>query len=880
MDSHLDLHIADLMQAGLSREHARRRAILALGGAEQIKEQHRSRRGVPVLTSVGRDLRQAVRGLRASPVFATTVVVTLALTIGAGAAVFSLLDRVLLRPLDAHDVTNLVTVQHTFEARGARIRRVSLTWEQAQRVREMSAFESLALSTSSLDRASQRLQVAVEGIDADITADARFISADYFRVLGVPLALGRDFGPSDDTPAAAPAAVVSHRFWRRHLGGRADAIGGLIRVNGTATNVIGVVPASFTGTDLAAAPPDLYLPLTSGPRLAAPGLPHNDGQGMFTGNFTGAQPSAISPVRDLVVVGRLKAGADAQARALVSSLSSTGEWAIVPLVETVLPVDSRADLRRLLTLLAVAVGLTLLIGCANVAGLLLVRAEERESEFSVRAALGAGRGRLVQLVAAETAVLGMAGGLLAPFVAQTIGRALSAFVLPGGVEVSALREGYDLRTIAFTLGVTFVSACVIGVGPAWRVARHRAPDIRMRGVPARLRTASVLLGLQVGICLVLVVGAALFIQSIRAALATDLGFNPDGLISLSVSVAAATPGPSLDGLHAVDGLVARARTLAGVAAATAGPLPVVRGSDISHRQILIDGRLTSPPSPVDMVYTAPDYFRTLGQTVVRGREFGDADRAGTRPVAVVNEAAARQFWPDADALDRTVAFPPSSTAFAVVGVARDVKLKDLRETGRPVVYLPRLQHQFYLAGFMSGSGGAALIVRAVDDPNRVRRDLDRLASEAGISLHAATTLDEGVAALLMPQRLGRALFLLLGTLALALALVGVHGLAACIIARQRKELGVRIALGASAPDVVGAVWRRALVPVLAGAALGSFAAWWSGGAADRFLYGLSGSDPTTIGAAVVAIVAAAMAATILPTRRALRIDPAEVLRRD
>jgi predicted permease len=885
MQLHLDLRAAREVERGAPPREAARLARRAFGGALGVREQSRDAWGWRWLDEMGRAFRQAVRMLRRRPVFAASAVTTLAIAIGANVAIFGLIDRVVLRPIDVPDPLGLVTIQRTFEARGVRRESTSMTWENAQRVRGMSTLEGVAVSSSSLDRASKRLAVSVDGHDPADPVDGRFISANYFHVLGLRPALGRDFEADDDLPGAPPAVILSHRLWRLRFGADGATIGRTIRINGVPAVVIGVASRTFTGTELGAAPPDLFLPLMTGQRLATSTGSQTDGRGrFFSGDVARGERSAISPIADLTIIGRVRPHGENQAQAELTSLFGSPAWTVVPLAETMLPFDARTDLRRFLGLLAAAVGLTLLIGCANLASLLLARAEERRMELAIRAALGAGRGRLVQELAVEAGVLAMVGGTAALLVAWWIDRGLSAFVLPGGIAVSSLRSGANLRTLVFAMCATAVAAMVIAIAPTGRaVSGELGLHIkRSGGGSPRFGVTRVLVAVQVTVCVLLVFGAALFVRSLANALATDLGFDAHGLVSASVSLPSTR---TVDGLSATDGLVERVRTLPGISAVSAGPLPLVRGSDRAQNEIRADGVPLDLSEPVDVVYTAAEYFTTLRQPLVRGRDFDARDRTGARPVAIVNEAAARQFWPDHDALDRRLGLPSrvSATAgedFAVVGIVRDVKLKNLRETGRPVVYLARLQHQVYLAGYLAGSGSSFLIVRASGNPAVVSQSLVRVAADAGLSVQAVTTLDRAVNEILMPQRLGRALLMLLGLMALTLTVVGIYGLVSCLVARTMKESGIRIALGANARDIIGPLLSRVVLPVTAGAVIGAVLAWSGGRFADRFMYGMHGSDPTTIAIALATIVGSGVVAALLPTRRALRLNPIETLRTD
>jgi hypothetical protein len=302
----------------------------------------------------------------------------------------------------------------------------------------------------------------------------------------------------------------------------------------------------------------------------------------------------------------------------------------------------------------------------------------------------------------------------------------------------------------------------------------------------------------------------------------------------------------------------------------------------------IDGEVIELSEPIDTVYADADYFSTLRLPLVAGRGFNDRDRAGAPLVALVNEAAARRFWPAGDALGRRIGLPPpsmmraqghTSPDFAVVGIVRDVKVRSIREAGQPVVYMPRSQHEYFIAGVAAG-GGVSIAIRTEDEPAGIATALAAAANDSGLTLRTVTPLDESLEGLLMPQRFGRALLSLLATMALLLTLVGTYGLVSCVVARGRKDIGIRMALGASSSQVVSALVRAAAAPMIVGGVLGAAIASCGGRFVDSFTYGMSGSDPATLALAVALIFAAGMVAALLPTRRALRINPIETLRAD
>jgi predicted permease len=908
METHRLLRQAHLEREGMVSAAAETGSHRALGNATLARDDARDVWGVAVVSGLWQDTRQAVRALVRRPLLTATAIATLALAIGANIAIFGVIDRVLLRPLDVPDVEELVTFEVVFESRGNTTRRTWMHWHAATEISKMTTLREAAIASSPSVPAAQRttnVRVSVpdpDAIDLD-NVRAAFVSANYFRVLGLQPAAGRDFGAGDDDLTAPPVTILSHAFWRTRLGAAPDAVGRRLLVNGTPTLVVGIASPSFTGTSLSLPSPELILPLMTASRLATDTGTHTNGRNNFvTGDRPGFVRSPVSPVSEFVVLARIEPSRVHEAHAqltaladadhLVRHLSGTTAWHVKPLVDTLLPFEGRDDLRRFLILLGSAVALTLLIGCANLATVLLARSEERRAELAIRAALGAGRRRLVQVVALEAVALSVAGGAAAFVVAGWITRGLSAFVLPGGIAIESLRDGADARTMAFLIAAVTATAALVGFASAIRAARRDLALEARRGSrgAAGMGASKVLVAAQVAVCTVLVFLAALFVRSTSNALGMDLGFDRQNLLTAAMAFPPGMRPTAADFSADIAHRVAEAaRRVPGVVSATIGPLPLSRGSDTRSNDLQVDGKIVELSTPVDSVYARTEFFSTLGLPVLRGRLFTDDDRTGTPLVALVNEAAARRFWPDGDAVGRRVGFPPppgnrargqTAPDFEVVGVVRDVKLRALDEASQPVIYVPRAQHHIFMLGMAHGGAGLHLIVRTQGDGVGLADGLARVAGETGLTLQSITTLDESIEGLLMPQRLGRGLLALLGAMALTLTVVGIYGVVSCIVSRRSKEIGIRLALGASGRDIVVASVGGVVLPVAAGAAVGGAVALGGGHLVDRFMYGMAGADPTTLAMAVGVIAATGTVAALVPTRRATRINPIETLRTD
>ena len=885
--AHIDLEAARLVEDGMDPKAARVEALKRFGNVVASRERfYESGRAVWLDGSI-QDLRHAVRVLAKRPAPTVAAILTLALAVGACVSMFSLIDRVLIQPLNVSNPSRLVVVRQLAGLSGV-ARRGDIVWDMYRQLRDIdwSTLDGIGGSSDHVPGDVRLLSVAF-GSDAQVEqARGLFITANYFRILGLSLAAGRDFGPDDDTNSAVPTAILSHRAWRARFGSDLGMVGRTIRVYDVAVRIIGVGPPDFIGTELSAAPPDLFFTLSTAPRLLEKSNSRANGQG---GSFTTGYPavaSPISPIRGLVVVGRMKEGATIeQAQAEFAAVANLGDglargdrFGLVPLSDLVLPIQSRAEIVQLLTLLAAAVSLLLLIGCTNLTGVLMAGAEERRGEFAMRFALGAGRARIARELVLEAALLGFVGGGTGLVVSQWINRSMAGLVLPGSVPIASLRDGLDGRTVFIAVLAAVVATIVISLGSAstWATV-DVIRDLKRKAGSPRLGATKCLVGLQVALSVVLVFGALLFMRSVWETLETDLGFDSGNLVSLTVTGSAQNSGAPT--LASVDAVAERVRAIPGVSSATIARTPLRHGSDRTVGQVRIDGATIDLPTRLDVTYIDADYFTTLGQRVVRGRDIDDGDAAALSLVGIVNESMARRLWPEADPLGRQFAIR-NRAPITVVGVVRDARLTNLREEGQLAAYLARAQHLPYLEGYLDGSASAFLMVRALSDPVSVIQPLRNSAAEVGLAMVETVTLEEQIGTLLMPQRMGRAWLIVLAAVGMSLSVVGVYGLVSVVGARIEKEIGIRWALGASPGDVVRILTRRTLWPVLMGIAGGSALAYWCGRFADRFMYGIGGSDPMTIVLTVALLGMAAVGAALMPMRRALRVNVVEALRVD
>jgi predicted permease len=800
-------------------------------------------------------------------------VATLGVAIGATVAIFQVVDRALIHPVPVADLDGLLVVQQSTPGGG----RTSFPWVRVERLKQVGGIGvPLAITSSASDRPSRQIDVRVG--TSGHSVDGRFVTANFCRLIGVAPSLGRDLESNDELPGAGPVALVSDRFWRAALGGSSRALGSTIYVNGTATTVVGVLPRRFRGLVVGANGPDVFFPLASGPILAA-GLATDGANRFTTARAPDFRPSPVSPVSDFQILLRLPKAKVALAQRELEAVAGSSDWSVAPLADTLIPLDARSDLRQFVTVLAVTVGLILLIGSANLAGLLLARTEERRAELALCAALGAGKARLALDTAADAVVLTLLGSAPALLIAHCVIRVLSAFALPGGVVIPD-SLAIDVPTVFVAVGATAIAGILIGLAPVVRAANQRLTSDMAALVSSmrRFRVLRLLVATQVAISLVLVFLAVLFVHAMSTALSTDVGFNRQQLLDVTVAVpsAVAATGPSR-----VDRLLAQVRSVPGVATATIGSLPIVKGADATQRNIVVDGVMADSTMTLETVYAADDYFRTLQQPLLRGREFTTTDQSDSTLVAVVNRQAAAVLWGGGDPIGRRIGIrrnATNETVYQVVGVARDVKVGGLREADRPILYLSRAQHAAYLHGFMVGKGGSSLIVRSARGSADLARTFSGLAQANRLELRSVTSLTDRIDEILMPQRLGRLLLLLFASIATLLSLVGVYGLAACIASQSTREVGIRIALGATAAQIVNTLLRRILVPVIWGVALGCGGAVLAGRLVTAFLYGGDSASIGTLSSAIVGIIAISLVIAAIPLWKTRRVSPAAVLR--
>ncbi len=821
------------------------------------------------------DLRYGARKLLKNPGFTLIAVLTLALGIGAVAAIFSVVDAILWRPLPAHRPERLVAL-YTSAGDGAGYRPLSYTdysyyRDNQKSFQGLAAYVRVPLNWREGDR--------VERIGSELVAGS------FFGVLGLQAADGRLFTVEDDrTLGAHPVAVISHRLWLRRFKSDPGVIGRTLNLNNYDYTIIGVAPAGYSSPLLDwGKQPDVWLPMMMQPQA----LPRG---------------GDIDVLRDrdarwLMVIGRLKDGINfTQAETEIRTLAARIETAwprhnagrkgiLLPASQARFWPEYRREITRLLTMLGVLAALVLLVACFNVANLLLARAAGRRKETGIRLALGAGRWRLARQWLTEGLLLALLGAGAGLLLAQWLNQLLLAFKPPfPPPQTFTLDLPLDARALGFTLLLAVVTGVGFGLIPALQASK---PDV----IPSlkdesgseggrrrwfNLRNALVVA--QVALSLVLLLGAGLFIRSLQRARSFDLGFKPDNVLTFSFNL-------QLQGYDEARGreffprIVERLERLPGVqAVSTVNFLPLgfmARGSPVAP-----DGRDLPPRERPVAGYFAVGlrYFETIGTPLLRGRDFTPQDTATAPSVAIISEGLARRLWPNEDALGKRLRLmggpnEPSSEIVGIAGDAKNLIFRSLDQPAPPVLYRPFAQ---------SYSARMSLVVRTSGDPQRlipaVRREVAAL--DEDLPPHEMQPLAENVALALWSSRTGAGVLSIFGLLGLALAAIGIYGVMSYAVAARTREIGVRMALGAQARDVLKLVVGQGLALTLIGTVIGLTLAFAVTRLLASFLYGVSATDAVTFAGVSFFLIGVALAACYLPARRATKVDPLASLRHE
>jgi putative ABC transport system permease protein len=853
---HVDHEVEKLVSSGLGRDDALRRARMAFGGLDQVKEECQEARGVRVVETLVQDIRYGLRTLRRSPGFAFAALVTLACGIGANTAIFSLLYGVLLRPLPYRDPARLVVLNETTPAVGL----VSVSYpnflDWRAQTHSFAAMNAVTQVSFNLAGVSQ---------PENISGDA--VSPGFLSMMGVRPIVGRDFSADEDKAGTPAVVLLSYDLWQSHFGGDRDVSGRTITLDGRPVTVVGVLPADYLAVDKT----DVLEPM---------------------GVWAAANPDSVnnrSDRGDTVVVGRLAPGATlGQARAEMEGIAARLAQAY-PTANSQFSVSLQSirdvfvsDIRPAVLILSGAVVCVLLIACANVANLLLMRGAGRAREISLRMALGASRGRVVRQLLAESLVLACLGGLLGVATAVWGIRAIVTLVPTGALPGTSV--SLNGVVLLFAAGVAILSTCLFGIVPARHSAKASARSALRDGgrsaTAANNRWRGLLVVAEVSLALMLLVGAGLMMKSLSRLLAVDPGFRPDHLLAVSMSLRTSKYQDDKAVSNFWHAALDRVRALPGVEHAALGTVVPMTGNhdrtDITFEGMPLPTPGTFPHPDVHVI--SPEYVSTLGLSLLRGRTFTDADRHDAPLVAMVNARVARTFFDGANPVGRRFIFGhPSPTKppqwVTVVGVVGDTKLYGLANPSRLEVYEPFDQ---------AIENDMNLVTRSASDPaaetSAIRQAIASIDRDQPV--FAVSTMTELVNRSVAARRVTFELLGWFSGLALVLATIGIYGVMSYSVAQRTREIGIRLALGASRWEILRLVIAQGAAITGAGVAVGVLASIGLTRLLAKLLFSVSAVDPGTFAGVALLLGVVAMLACYLPSRRLLSVNPTVALREE
>ncbi|HEV8239991.1 MAG TPA: ABC transporter permease [Thermoanaerobaculia bacterium] len=852
MRQHVELEAEELVRQGVPPAEARQQARLAFGAPDAWREEAWGARVPRWLEESARDLRYAIRSLRRSPTFTTMAVLCVALGIGVTTTIFGVVNGLLLRPLPFPHPDRLVVLYATQPAQdthGVNISRPDFDdWQRANHTfQDMGMFSWSTMTFTGTGAEPERVEAA------DVTAN-------LFSVLGVEPALGRGFAKGEDAIGAPRVVLISWGLWQRRFAGDRGVLGRSVMVDGQPATVIGVMPPRFAFPERGLA----WQPLRRDP---VNDLPSNR---FYAGAIGRLRPGVTIEAAQSDIK---RVSLDLQRARPADNLGWEAE--VIPLRE-----DIVGKLRRPLLVFLAAVGAVLLVACANVANLSLVRAAGRARELALRASLGAGRGRVMRQLLAESLVIAAAGALLGGAF-TVIGLRLAGRAFPDDVPFY-FSLVVDRNVLVFVTLLTVATAALFGLLPAWRAGHQRLSPALRDGTAGsgegreKNRARSTLVIAEIALSLVLMTGAGLLVRSYLALMSTDLGFDRDGIVSFRVTLPQTTYGEKPKRVIFFDQLFARLRGLPGVEVVGSGQGTPFSGWNVEGG-ISIDGLPLQPGEERIAHYqiVTPQFFRAMGVPLLRGRPFGDADRDPAAPNVLVNESFARRFLNGRDPLGYRVKVgePDGEDPWApIVGVVADYRHYRLPQPMQPAVYFPY--------GAWPSSTQTVVLRSRLADPlslvPAVRQAVREL--DADVPIYRVETFEQAIARTLWRQRLQGQALAAFAVLALLLAAVGLYGVVSYSVAQRRREIGVRVALGATRAQVVGVVLGQGAALVMRGIVVGLVAALLLSRPLAALLYEVRATDPLTYAVVPVVLGLVALLATAVPALLAARLAPQAALR--
>ncbi|HEV1996130.1 MAG TPA: ABC transporter permease [Candidatus Acidoferrum sp.] len=861
--SHLKMAAQERAERGEAAEEAERAARRVFGNVGLVKEVTREMWGWGSLDRLMQDLRFGVRLIAKSPGFTAVAILTLALGIGANTALFSVVNGVLLNPLPYPKPEQLVTLAES-----------------------KPNFDSGSISFPNFrdwrkdNRTFSRMGIA-RGHSFNLTGTgdaeqvrAEFVSSDFLPLLGVKPVIGRLFSEGEDEIGASPIVLISAEFWSRKFGWGSDVLGKGITLDGRSYTIVGVVPASFKLQVWSFRPSELYVPI-----------------GQWTNNLLPSRAAGLG----FHGVGRLKPGVTIQqARAdmqrVTEHLTEAYASADTGIGATLMPLKEHmvGGMRRLLLVLLAAVGFVLLIACVNVANLLMVRSAGRAREFAVRAALGAGRGRIVRQLLTESIVLALAGGGLGLLLAAW-GTKVALQHLPSALP-RASEVGLDLRVLVFTMGIALLCGILFGLAPALRISRPNLQDTLKEGGRGsgggKYRAQGVFVGAEMAMALVLLIAAGLMIRSLNALWSVNPGFDAHNVLTFGVSLSPTMKDASADAIRAaLREIQGKLESTPGVKAASLSWAAVPLASD-DEDLFWLEGQ-PKPASENDMSWTISyvvqeDYLRVMGIPLERGRFFTAQDNERTAHVVVIDDVFARKFFGDQDPVGRRVNLSNKGGAAEIVGVVGHVKQwgldTDDQESLRAQLYFPYMQLPD--EAMRQSAGGTGVLLKLDGNMQGTAATLRTVLKEMNSEqvMFGVQTMEEIIAESLAARRVSMMVLSVFAVLALGLASMGIYGVISYLVGQRTHEIGIRIALGAKQGDVLRMVLSEGMKMVVFGIVIGLLAAAGLTRLMANLLFGVSATDPLTFAGVGMILTIVALAACYVPARRAMRVDPIVALR--
>lgn len=882
--SNIELHIEDNLRAGMTPEQARRQALLKFGGIEAAKEAYRDRRGLPVLESLVRRTRFAVRALAKTPLVVAVVVVSLALGIGANTAIFSLLHQFVLRSLPVERPEELVFLSSPEEFKSGRSSTDNSGASDAifsyRIFRELEKRPEGVTTLAAFRNISANLSFETQTVNSS----AMLTSGRYFSTLGIQPLFGRLIAPEDDVHGAGnPVAVLGFGYWHDRLGGRTEVLNQPIRVNGQVFTIVGVAPRDFTGTTFGSGPA-VFVPLSFKPRLTPgwDGTANYDDYWLYL--FARLKPG-VSREQAESALNSVYAGlVEEQAKTIRRDASYVERFLAsrLSLHEGSRGRSMGRDGRQTsVSILMIATGLVLLIAIANAANLLLARSVERRKDLAIQAALGASRSDIMGQWLTEAFLVAAASGLMGVVLGSWTLNVLVRSMAGDEAPVYHLTTRLEWPVLLFAMGASALTGLLVGLYPAWDAARHSVAatlkeDSGASSSRGSARVRKSLVVMQVAVSALLLIPTGLFLKSLVNLLQVDLGFRTESLITFRISPQ--LNAYTLDQCRALyERIEEQLAAIPGVRAATSSMVPLIDGNNWGN-SLTVEGFPNDPDADRNSMFNmvGPGFFGRMGIPLVAGRELTEKDNRAGAKVALVNETFARHIFGDANPIGRK--FTPGTgdviPDIEIVGVVRDTKYSEVKQTSPPLYYQPWRQSD--------DLGSMSYYIRTELDPHQTMIDIKTVMAtlDRDLPVQGLRTMEDQVRRSIRSDRMVLQLTAVFALLATSMAMLGLYGVMAYSVNRRTREIGIRLALGARTGSIRAMVMRELLLILAGGLAIGVPAALLVTRYAEGQLFGVTSRDGTVIAAAVSALALAALAAAYFPARRATRVNPLMALRHE